>query len=140
MTSIRLTAALCAGIATIAVTPIAAAQTAPAHRHHPAARGDQDDTTEDIIVTANRRVENTLNVPVAVSVIRPESLRDYQAAGARHAAVAVGPGARACTSNARPAASSRASTSAGSAISISTSARRSRCRSSRTTSSRSTSS
>ncbi len=36
----------------------------------------------DIVVTAQRRAENVLTVPVAVSVLRPESLRDFQAAGA----------------------------------------------------------
>ncbi len=35
-----------------------------------------------IIVTAQRRTEKALTVPVAVSVLRSEALRDYQAAGA----------------------------------------------------------
>lgn len=36
----------------------------------------------DIVVTAQRRSENTLTVPVAVSVLKPEALHDFQAAGA----------------------------------------------------------
>ncbi|MDB5679983.1 TonB-dependent receptor [Sphingomonas bacterium] len=81
MTSRKFVALLLVGAATVATVPFAAAQTAPATDTPPAATSD-DTTDGDIIVTANRRSENTLNVPVAVSVMRPESLRDYQAAGA----------------------------------------------------------
>ena len=40
------------------------------------------DAACDIIVTAQRRSERTLDVPVTVSVLGPETLRDYQAGGA----------------------------------------------------------
>lgn len=65
---------LLAGAATIATVPFAAAQTAPAQ---PVA----DASDSDVIVTATRRSENTIDVPVAVSVLGTESLHDYQAAG-----------------------------------------------------------
>ena len=67
---------LLAGAATIATVPFAAAQTAPAQ---PVA--DASDSDADVIVTATRRSENTIDVPVAVSVLGTESLHDYQAAG-----------------------------------------------------------
>lgn len=71
-------ALLLVGTASIATIPFAAAQTAaPA----PAADTKSDDNG-DIIVTAQRRTENAMNVPVAVSVMRTESLHDFQAAGA----------------------------------------------------------
>lgn len=40
-----------------------------------------DDAGDDIIVTAQRRSENAMTVPVAVSVLKTDQLRDYQAAG-----------------------------------------------------------
>ncbi len=63
--------ALLAGAATLALLPTAArAQTAPA-------AGD-----DAIIVTAQRRSENAITVPIAVSVLKSEALHDYQSAGA----------------------------------------------------------
>ena len=71
-----LSSAACA----LALPTLAAAQEAPAVT----AEAQADATPPglgDIVVTAQRRSENTLTVPVAVSVIRPETLRDYAAAG-----------------------------------------------------------
>jgi iron complex outermembrane receptor protein len=76
----KFAALLLAGAATATTVPFAAAQTADAPVAAPAA-SDDGAPDGDIIVTANRRTENTINVPVAVSVIRSESLRDFQAAG-----------------------------------------------------------
>ncbi|MDB5708126.1 MAG: TonB-dependent receptor [Sphingomonas bacterium] len=80
MTSFKTSTLLLAGIATLAMIPGAAqAQSADAPAAAPAA------TTEDpntIVVTAQRRSENDMNVPVAVSVIKPEALTDFHAAGA----------------------------------------------------------
>ena len=42
----------------------------------------EDDAGDAIVVTAQRRSENTLAVPVAVSVLRTDALREFQAAGA----------------------------------------------------------
>lgn len=81
MTHSKLVALLLVGVAGVASLPSANAQTtsgSPA-TGTPAAAEVPDG---DIIVTATRRSENTLNVPVAVSVMPSEALRDYQAAGA----------------------------------------------------------
>ena len=74
----KFVALLLAGAASAATVPFASAQTADA----PVAATDDSAPEGDIIVTANRRAENTINVPIAVSVIRTDALRDYQAAGA----------------------------------------------------------
>ena len=77
MNSSKLAALLLAGVATLAVTPaLAQVQTADT----PAAADPADDA-RTIVVTAQRRNQNTLDVPVAVSVIQPESLHDFDAAG-----------------------------------------------------------
>ena len=84
-----LTAMLLAGIATLAIAPAAAqaqSVTTPAPGSAPLAAdtpasANQADDANTVVVTAQRRNENTLNVPVAVSVIRPEALQDYHAAG-----------------------------------------------------------
>ena len=55
----------------------ALAQEAPA----PTAASDADDTLGDIVVTAERRAENTLRVPVSVGVVSGESLRSFTAGG-----------------------------------------------------------
>ena len=70
---------LLAGTALFALTPAAAlaADAAPAA---PAA-ADADDAGQTIVVTAQRRSENTMRVPVAVSVIGAEAHKDYTAAG-----------------------------------------------------------
>ena len=78
MTLSKSTAWLFTGIAALALLPSAAFAQA----------GDTPTNAETasdnnaIIVTAQRRTENAMTVPVAVSVIRPEALHDYQAAGA----------------------------------------------------------
>ena len=79
MNSSKLAALLLAGIAAPA---IAQAQTAapPPAADLPATANPVDDGNT-VVVTAQRRSENTLAVPVAVSVIRPEQLHDYDAAG-----------------------------------------------------------
>ena len=82
MNSSKLAAILLAGIATLAVTPaMAQAQAQDQTQTAAPAATTQDDTTEDVVVTAQRRAENNLTVPIAVSVIRPETLHDYDAAG-----------------------------------------------------------
>ena len=70
-------ALLLVGAALGALAPATArAQTAIAPSTS-ASVGDAD----TIVVTAQRRVENPLTVPVTESVVRPEQLRDYGAAG-----------------------------------------------------------
>lgn len=74
---------LLAGTAGLIVLPQAAqaqaqAQTASDTADPVAADADNG----EIVVTAQRRSENAIAVPVAVSVIKPEALHDYQAAGA----------------------------------------------------------
>ncbi len=59
-----------AAIAAVALMP-AAAWAAPV-----------DDAGDTIIVTAQRRAEDTMAVPVSVSVLKSDVLRDYQAGGA----------------------------------------------------------
>ena len=95
MNSSKLGAMLLAGIATLAITPaVAQAQTTNgvnttgvtatgATTDAPATADQADPATNgnEVVVTAQRRSENTLAVPVAVSVIRPETLHDYDAAG-----------------------------------------------------------
>ena len=77
MKSSRSTALLLAGIAAIATMPTAVhAQSGPSGTSPDAA---SDDSV--ITVTAQRRIENTMAVPVTVSVIGSEALRDYQSAG-----------------------------------------------------------
>ncbi len=67
---------LLSGFATIACLPGAAQAQA---NGSPSASAPADDGV--IVVTAERRVENTVKVPVSVSVIRREVLDDYSAAG-----------------------------------------------------------
>jgi iron complex outermembrane receptor protein len=78
MSRSHFTALLLAGITPIAMTPAAARADAPAAET--AVSGDAADNT--IIVTAQRRSEDTMKVPVAVSVLKADALREYQAAGA----------------------------------------------------------
>ena len=73
-------ALLLVGTATIATVPFAGAQTAATPTADSSADSASD--TGDIIVTAQRRSESTMNVPVAVSTMAPEALHDFQAAGA----------------------------------------------------------
>ena len=81
----HIAALLIAGSSAFAITPAAArdavtpAADAPVADAPVAAEADTGDT---IVVTAQRRSENALTVPIAVSVLRPELLRDLQAAGA----------------------------------------------------------
>ncbi len=79
----KIVALLLAGVASAVTAPLANAQTTPGDAAQPAATApDVKSDGNEIIVTATRRSENTLNVPVAVSVMRSDSLHDYQAAGA----------------------------------------------------------
>jgi iron complex outermembrane receptor protein len=71
----HLNACLLAGISALALAPTAA-QAQPAASTDAAA-----DASDTIVVTAQRRSENALTVPIAVSVMRSEQLHDYQAAG-----------------------------------------------------------
>lgn len=56
----------------------AVAQTAPADPTTSPTAASDDNT---VVVTAQRRSENAITVPVAVSVLKPEQLRDLDAAG-----------------------------------------------------------
>jgi iron complex outermembrane recepter protein len=77
MLHFKSTALLMAGAAFLAVTPtMANAQSADTP-----ASADAADDGSTIVVTAQRRVEDAMTVPVAVSVVKPENLRDYYAAG-----------------------------------------------------------
>ena len=73
----KLTALLLAGIATLAIT----STSAQAQSVDTPVNSDTVDPANTIVVTAQRRVEDTVKVPVAVSVIKRESLDDYSAAG-----------------------------------------------------------
>ena len=66
-------ASLLAGISTLVVAPMAQAAAVDV----PVAATDDS----AIVVTAQRRVENTLTVPIAVSVVHADQQRDYVAAG-----------------------------------------------------------
>ena len=77
---------LLAGIATLVLLP-AMAQAAPADTKPadaaPADTAPADQTDDNtIVVTAQRRSEDTMKVPVAVSVLKADALREFQAAGA----------------------------------------------------------
>ena len=72
----KLTALLLAGIATLAIASAAQAQSVDTP-----VNADAVDPANTIVVTAQRRVEDNVKVPVAVSVIKRESLDDYSAAG-----------------------------------------------------------
>ena len=69
-------AALLAGIATLAIAPMAHAQATDT----PPAPIAADDSNA-IVVTAQRRTENAMKVPIAVSVLSSDKLHDYTAAG-----------------------------------------------------------
>ena len=81
---------LLAGFATLLLTPVAAhAATTTATSESDAAAAASadgsapgDSSGDTIVVTAQRRSEDAMKVPVAVSVLRAEALRDFQAAGA----------------------------------------------------------
>ena len=47
-----------------------------------AAPADDDRAGDAIVVTAQRRAENTMTVPVAVSVLKADALHDFQSSGA----------------------------------------------------------
>ena len=77
----RFTAILLSGIAPFALFATTQAQAADAPAKTPdAAPADAPATgdADDIIVTAQRRSENALTVPIAVSVLKPEALHDFQ--------------------------------------------------------------
>ncbi|MGJ3649247.1 TonB-dependent receptor [Sphingomonas sp. GlSt437] len=73
---------LLASAAPFVTATAAHAQAAAAPTVDTPASDAASDETNAIVVTAQRRVENTLKVPVAVSVVRPEDLKDFQASGA----------------------------------------------------------
>ena len=76
MRTIRFASAMLAGAALAAIAPTAFAQdAAPAAD----AAGEPGDA---IVVTAERRQENIMSVPVSVAVMKPELLHNLQAAGA----------------------------------------------------------
>ncbi len=84
MTSRRFTAVLLGGIAGSTLFSVAPAMAADGQASAPvAAPANAADANgaDDIVVTAQRRSESTLTVPIAVSVLKSESLRDLQAAG-----------------------------------------------------------
>lgn len=78
-------AVLMVGIAPFAMPTLAQAKTADASTDEAsAATDDAADGADngDIIVTAQRRSENALTVPIALSVLKPEALHDFQSGGA----------------------------------------------------------
>lgn len=79
-----ITALLLAGGAPFVImiaTPAQAADPAAAAAAPPTT-AEESRTEGDIVVTAQRRSENALTVPIAVSVLKSETLHDIQAAGA----------------------------------------------------------
>ena len=76
MTVSKTAALLLAGIATCATAPMAHAQAADTTPAQDAAAD-----SNAIIVTAQRRTENAMSVPIAVSVLSSDKLNDYSAAG-----------------------------------------------------------
>jgi iron complex outermembrane receptor protein len=85
MTRSHFTALLLSSIAPFALLSAAEARAADAPAQTPAATPAQGvDTASqgDIVVTAQRRSENAQNVPIALSVLQPEALHDFQSAGA----------------------------------------------------------
>ncbi|WP_454884094.1 TonB-dependent receptor [Sphingomonas oryzagri] len=80
MTHIKSAAWLLAGIAGLSLIPATAYAQAAGGDTPTNAQTTGDDNA--IIVTAQRRTENAMSVPISVSVIRPEALHDYQAGGA----------------------------------------------------------
>ncbi|WP_296307540.1 TonB-dependent receptor [Erythrobacter sp.] len=78
----RLIALLLTGAAATVMSAAAHAQTARPGDDEASSPASEPDAEGDIIVTAQRRSERTLDVPVTVSVLGPEALRDYQAGGA----------------------------------------------------------
>ncbi|MBA2933866.1 TonB-dependent receptor [Sphingomonas sp. CGMCC 1.13654] len=80
MTLSKSTAWLFTGIAALALEPAAASAQTQAADTPTNAETAADNNA--IIVTAQRRTEDAMKVPVAVSVLKPEALHDYQAAGA----------------------------------------------------------
>ncbi|MBF5091769.1 TonB-dependent receptor [Novosphingobium sp. NBM11] len=69
-----LASALLAGTALLPV--------APAMAQAQAADAEAAESSDTIVVTAQRRQENILSVPVSVAVMKPETLHDIQAGGA----------------------------------------------------------
>jgi iron complex outermembrane receptor protein len=122
MRTITLASAMLAGVALAAVSPAAFAQDAA-----PAATDAAADAGDAIVVTAERRQENIMSVPVSVAVMKPELLHDLQAGGA-DTLLSLAGRVPSLNVDRPPAASSRASTSVAWATSTSTSAPRSRSR------------
>ncbi len=81
MVSSRSTALLLAGIATLATLPTVALAQQQVQLADASASADVADYTGAIVVTAQRRTEDAMKVPVAVSVLKTEALHDYAAAG-----------------------------------------------------------
>jgi iron complex outermembrane receptor protein len=80
MTIFKSSSLLLAGIATLAMIPtMAQAQSGGATSAPTAAASTDEDGT--VIVTAQRRSERDLSVPIAVSVLRPEALTDFHSGG-----------------------------------------------------------
>jgi iron complex outermembrane receptor protein len=78
----RMWALLLAGAALSAIATPAIAQDPASAQGDDAAAGADSEESRAIVVTAQRRSENTLDVPVTVSVLQSEALRDFQAGGA----------------------------------------------------------
>jgi iron complex outermembrane receptor protein len=75
-------ALLLSATALLALPAIAAAQTAdPAQTNQGADVPAADGGLEDIVVTAERREENQQRVPVSLSAIKGDALRDFQSGG-----------------------------------------------------------
>ncbi|GAA0334041.1 TonB-dependent receptor [Sphingomonas oligophenolica] len=81
MTRSHFTALLLSGIAPFALLTATEAKAADAPAKASAEVVDASDEG-DIVVTAQRRSENALTVPIALSVLKPDALHDFQSAGA----------------------------------------------------------
>ncbi len=79
---IRTRPLLLAGFASFLLVPAAAQAAAAADAAVTAGDAADETGNEPIVVTAQRRIEDAMKVPVAVSVLRSEALHDFQAAGA----------------------------------------------------------
>ncbi|MES1971327.1 MAG: TonB-dependent receptor [Pseudomonadota bacterium] len=76
----HVTALLLSGIAPLAMLSATQARAAEVPADAPAKAVDAG-SNDEIVVTAQRRAENALTVPIALSVLKPESLHDLQSAG-----------------------------------------------------------
>src|ERR1700741_2347103 len=81
MTRSHFPALLLSGIAPFALLSATEAKAEDSPAKAPAAAPADASDEGDIVVTAQRRSENAQNVPIAISVLKPDALHDFQSAG-----------------------------------------------------------